>query len=82
MIGHFINESNATGVLVIISSLKDVYYCLFIRDQQKVTASVAGLPGGQYSISVFVVENGIPFERTATEPKLVVVENAIDSEYI
>ena len=84
VIGHFINGSNAIGVFVVIYSLNvelDVYYRLFIRDQQKVTASVAGLPGGQYRISIFVVENGLPLERAATEPKLVVVENATDSKY-
>ena len=37
--------------------------------------SVPGLAGGEYGISVFVVEeNGLPFERVATSPKLVAVE--------
>ena len=83
VIGNFINESNATGVFVIIYSHNVepvVYYRLLKRDQQKVTASVAGLPGGQYGISLFVVENGLPLKTTATKPKLVVVGSAIDSE--
>ena len=66
----FIDGSTATGLLIIIYSLtndSDVHYI--------VGGHNSGLAGGEYSISVFVVEeNGLPFERVATSPKLVAVD--------
>ena len=79
--GNFLNGSTATGLLIIIYSLtndSDVHYNAGGSTSQQprnVHVSVPGLAGGEYSISVFVVEgNGLPFERVATSPKLVAME--------
>ena len=45
--------------------------------QKSVDMNVVGLLGGNYSMSLFVVEeNGLPFERVATSPKHVAVESS------
>ena len=84
MTGDFIDGSTATGLLIIIYSLtndSDVNYITTggstSQQPRNVHVSVPGLAGGEYSISVFVVEeNGLPFERVATSPKLVAVETS------
>ena len=85
MTGDFIDGSTATGLLIIIYSLtndSDVHYIYIARgsmlqQSKSVDMNVTGLAGGEYSISVFVVEeNGLPFERVATSPKLVAVETS------
>ena len=48
-----------------------------LQQPRNVHVSVPGLASGEYGISVFVVEeNGLPFERVATSPKLVTVETS------
>ena len=48
-----------------------------LQQSKSVDINVTDLLGGNYSISVFVVEeNGLPFERVATSPKLVTVETS------
>ena len=70
--GDFIDGSTATGLLIIIYSLTNDSNVHYI-----VGGHNSGLAGGEYSISVFVVEeNGLPFERVATSPKLIVVETS------
>ena len=83
MTGDFIDGSTATGLLIIIYSLTNYSHVHYIAEdyesqQRKSTdMNVTGLAGGEYSISVFVVEeNGRPFERVATSPKLVAVETS------
>ena len=77
--GNFIDGSTATGVLVIVIGDSEVIYHNASRDgTDKIKETfITGLAGGEYSISVFVVEeNGLPFERVATSPKLVAVETS------
>ena len=83
--GDFIDGSTATGLLIIIYSLTSysgVHYISedtgsMLQQPRNVHISVPDLAGGEYSISVFVVEeNGLPFERVATSPKLVTVETS------
>ena len=81
--GDFIEGSTATGLLIIIYSLtndSDVQYITggsTLQQPRNVHVSVPGLASGEYGISVFVVEeNGLPFERVATSPKLVTVETS------
>ena len=81
MTGDFIDGSTATGLLIIIYSLTNDSNVHYITggstSQQPRNVSVPGLAGGEYGISVFVVEeNGLPFERVATSPKLVAVETS------
>ena len=76
--GDFIDGSTATGVLVIVYSLtddSDIHY-VSKSPEQNIKASVTGLTGSWYGVSVFVLEeNRLPFSRTAASPK--VVENNI-----
>ena len=76
--GSFTNDSTATGVLIIVTGESNVYYHEATRDGGTVRESiVAGLPGGDYNVSVFVVEeSGLPFERVATTPKPDTVERS------
>ena len=79
VIGSFTDDSTATGVLVIVFGDSEVIYHKASRDgTDKIKETlITGLAGGEYSISVFVVEkDGLPFERVATSPKLVAVETS------
>ena len=72
--GDFIDGSMATGLLIVGYSLtddSDVYY-IYKDYEQNIVASLTGLTGSQYGVSVFVVEeNRLPFSRVATTPSLV-----------
>ena len=61
--GNFIPGSAANAILVIIYSetLRDVYYMFSSQSvQEKIMASVGGLPCGLYNVSIFVVEDSGP----------------------
>ena len=78
--GDFINESTATGVLTVSVdfSTSKIFYHLIQRgnNKQQFADTIQGVVGGEYSISFFVVEeSGLPFNRTASMPKVVTVEN-------
>ena len=78
MTGDFIDGSTATGLLVIIVSYPDIFYHLIERESSHlhVDSTIQGVIGGEHSISFFVVEDsGLPFNRTASIPKVVTVEN-------
>ena len=72
--GDFINGSTATGLLIMVYSLtddSDVNY-IYNSYEQSIVASMTGLTGSQYGVSVFVVEeNGLPFSRVAAIPNLI-----------
>ena len=75
--GTFTDDSTSAGVLVIVSSDAEVIYHNATREgSDKIKEVViSGLAGGEYSVSVFVLEdNGLPFGRVATLPQLVTVE--------
>ena len=77
--GALTNDPTATGVLVIVSSDSEVIYHKAAHEgsDEIIEAVISGLAGGEYSVSVFVVEdNGLPFERVATLPQLVAVERS------
>lgn len=77
--GNFIDGATATGLLVIVYSLtngSDVYYHghTIGEDEQVFDTVIEDLAGGDYGVSVFVIEeNGLPFERVVTRPKVVSV---------
>ena len=76
--GEFIQESMATGVLVTIVNATNFEHHLISRDDSGngIDDDISGLPGGQYTVSVFVVsEDGRPFERVATKPRRITVED-------
>ena len=76
--GRYIEGSPATGVLVIVSGDSDSYYHIATRDGSDIQeATVTGIAGGEYSVSVFVVEeNGLPFERAANLPSPLSMEES------
>ena len=77
--GDFIYGSTATGLLTIVISTSEIFYHLIERgsDQLHIEGSIQGVVGGEHSISFFVVEeSGLPFNRTASTPKVVSVENS------
>ena len=79
MTGDFIDGSTATGLLTIVISTSEISYNLIERgsDQLHIEGSIQGVVGGEHSISFFVVEeSGLPFNRTASTPKVVSVENS------
>ena len=77
LIGDFINGSKATGVLaVVILSTSKVLYHLVQRERSglHVDGTIVNIMGGDQVVSVFVLEeNGLPFTRTASTPKVVSV---------
>ena len=71
--GDFIQESVATGALVIVysqSDNSDAHYNSSEHDDQHMEITIDGLTGGQYGVSVFVLENGLPFSRAASLPQM------------
>ena len=76
--GDFINRSIATGVLAVIITESQIFYH-FVERGRNVEAfndTIQGVVGGEHSISFFVVEeSGLPFNWTASMPKVVTVEN-------
>ena len=80
MTGDFINGSTATGVLAVFVdfSSSETFYHLIKRgnNQQQFADSIQVVVGGEHSIFFFVVEeSGLPFNRTASIPKVVIIEN-------
>ena len=76
--GDFINESTVTGVLAVIITESQIFYNVVERgsNEQQFDDTIQGVVGGEHSISFFVVEeSGLPFNRTASTPKVVTVEN-------
>ena len=77
--GDFIKESVASGVLVAIVNESDhVKHHMIRRDGNKseIDRNLSGLASGQYTVSVFIVdENDLPLGRAASRPRYVSVEN-------
>ena len=78
--GDFLSGSSATSVLIIIYSTdnrSDVYYTIssLSTEGETLVTNISGLASGLYNISVFVLEeNGLPFNRSASTPRNVLVE--------
>ena len=78
--GDFTNGSSATSVLIIIYSTdnhNNIYYTIssLSTEGQTLVTNISGLPSGPYNVSVFVLEeNGLPFNRSASTPRNVLVE--------
>ena len=75
--GDFIQRSTATGLLVIVYSQSndcDIQYVNSKYQGKNVDITVAGLTSGPYGVSVFVLENGVPFLRVATLPQTVYMD--------
>ena len=72
MTGQFISGSSATSVFIIVYSRNNdsnTHYQFMSHSCVPMT-TVNGLPGGQYEVSVFIVDvNGLPFHRSAISPR-------------
>ena len=84
--GDFIDGATATGLLVIAYSLmndSDIHYQghTIGEHEQMFDTVIEELTGGGYGVSVFVVEeDGLPYERVVTQPKVVSV-STISGKY-
>ena len=71
--GDFIDQAMATGVLMIIYSLNNDADIQYIEtdngSEQDFDVTVTGLIGTEYGVSIFALENGLPFPRVVTMPK-------------
>ena len=80
--GDFIDGSAATGlVLLIIYSLNnesDVLYIATQKTEQNIHIDVVGLPGTEFQVSVFALEDGKPFPRVVASPKYITVATNSD----
>ena len=71
--GYYIDGSTATGVVLIVYSLtneSDVQYIVKEKCESNniISINVTGLSRAEYSLSVFALEDGIPFPRVVTLP--------------
>ena len=80
--GVFVQGATAMGILVIIYPLDHVNLNMYYFEAFKamitnvITTTITGLSAGQYGISVFILEDGgLPFNRSATAPKRLFVQN-------
>ena len=79
MTGDFVNSSPATSILAIIYSTdnrNDIYYTIssLSTEGETLVTNISSLPSGLYNVSVFVVEEeGLPFNRSASTPRSVLV---------
>jgi hypothetical protein len=86
--GSFIDGSTATGVLLIVYSLtneSDIHYHVINKLNERnnnISMNVTGLTGAdiEYGVSVFALENGLPFPRVVTLPINVTVTAADNND--
>ena len=78
--GDFVDKSTANGLFLIIYSLTDYSDIHYIAKQAEETIdiNIMNLPGTEYNVSVFSLENGLPFERAVTSTKNVNVTTTSD----
>ena len=76
MTGYFIEGSTATGVVIAVLTTSKIYFHSITREQDQLhlEGNISTVVGGDHYVSVFVmVEDGLPFSRTATIPQVVSV---------
>ena len=72
--GNWIQRSTARGIIVIVYSATDIHYHVREERGDRFYVNVERLLGGEYNVSVFVIEkNGRPFERAASTPVSITV---------
>ena len=81
--GKFIDGSTVTGVLLIIYDINnesDICYHVITKKlgQNSINVTVTGLIGTEYGVSVFALENGLPFQHVVTSPKNVIMAATSD----
>ena len=81
VVGDFIDGSIETGVLLIIYSLTnkfDVYHIAKQAGGNIISVDMIGLTATLYGVTVFALEDGLPFPRVVTLPKNATVANNND----
>lgn len=84
--GTLVKGATAIGMVLIVYTLdlvnQNVYYfevlkkSTLVPNNNNITTTVMGLSAGQYGVSVFILEDGgLPFNRSASVPKSVFVQN-------
>ena len=76
MTGLIIDEAvTKTGVIVVVYSLTDDHDVHYFSQtiSQIIDVNVTALSGTEYGVSVFTLENGIPFPRVAAFPTVLYV---------
>ena len=79
--GNFIDGSTATGVFLIVYSFtneSDIHYHAIHKGNEQnnnisIKFNVTGLTESEYGISVFTLENCVPFPRVVASPRTVIV---------
>ena len=76
--GDFIDLATATGSLLIVYSLNnnsDVHYLAFDKGSERDfdVNLTSVLTGTEYGVSVFTLENGLPFPRVVSLPQVISV---------
>ena len=58
-----------------ITNESDTHYHVITKppEQNSISMNVTGLTGTEYGVSVFALENGLPFPRVVTSPKNVIM---------
>ena len=84
--GKFNDGSAVAGVLFVVYSLTNesdiLYHAINKRNEQNnnISINVTGFIGTEYVVSVFALENGLPFPRVVTLPRTVTVILATSSD--
>ena len=74
--GDFADQATTTGALLIVYSLNDESDVNYIAVEKSLEQdNVTGLTKTQYGVSVFSLENGLPFHRVVTLSKHVCVND-------
>ena len=86
IVGKFNDGSAVTGVLFVVYSLTNesdiLYHAINNGNEQNnnISINVTGFIGTEYVVSVFALENGLPFPRVVTLPRTITVILATSSD--
>ena len=76
MRGDFTDQTTVTGVLLIVYSLNNdsnVYYFAIDKGSEQDFDVHVSVTKTEYRVSVFTMENGLPFPRVVTLPQVISV---------
>ena len=80
--GDFVEGSRSTNGIFLITysptNDSDVLYVAKQTERNDISMDITGLIGTEYGVSVFVLEDGLPFQRVAASPKSVAVATNSD----
>ena len=73
--GDYVDGSTANGIILIVYSLSNYSDVQYVAKQieKNIQVTVTDLTDTMYRVSVFALEDGLPFPRVVTVPKIVTV---------